>query len=116
MKPIVPLLLLAVTGACSTSRDYDPAPSVQPGAYRATGSNPAWELTVDRSNLVYTDFSNRVRVAEQAPRSTAVAAGLPGRPKIGWALIVPKRTGLPGLIATFQNLRVKPSLPSVSCT
>ena len=78
MKQTAPLLLLAAA-ACGTTRDYDPAPSVQPGAYRATGSNPAWELTIDRANLVYTDFSNRVRVSEPVPRGATIAAGLPIR-------------------------------------
>ena len=78
MKRTAPLLLLAAA-ACGTTRDYDPAPSVQPGAYRATGSNPAWELTIDRANLVYTDFSNRVRVSEPVPRGATIAAGRPIR-------------------------------------
>lgn len=80
MRRTSSLFLLAATAACgSTGRDYDPAPSVRPGAYRATGSNPAWELTVDQVNLVYTDFSNRVRVAEPLPPGTSIAAGLPLR-------------------------------------
>lgn len=80
MRRTSSLFLLAATAACGTTgRDYDPAPSVRPGAYRATGSNPAWELTIDRANLVYTDFSNRVRVGEPLPPGTSVAAGLPIR-------------------------------------
>lgn len=90
MKRSVPLLFLAVT-ACGTTRDYDPAPSVRPGAYRATGSSPNWELTIDRANMVYTDFSNQVRVAEPISGRPVVAAGLPIRTSRMQALITRAR-------------------------
>lgn len=78
MKQLLLLGVLAL-GACSTGRSVAPLPSVQPGAYRATGSDPGWELSIDRSNLVFIDRVNRVRVAQPTPRGTVVAAGLPIR-------------------------------------
>ncbi|WP_205479685.1 META domain-containing protein [Sphingomonas arenae] len=90
MKQTVPLLCLAAA-ACGTTRDYDPAPSVRPGAYRATGSSPAWELSIDRANMVYTDFSNRVRVAEPISGRAMIAAGLPIRTSRMQALITRMR-------------------------
>lgn len=73
------LAVLLVLGGCGTTRDYAPAPSVQPGAYRGFGSNPVWELTIDRANLLYTDESNRVRVSEPNPARAVPAAGQPLR-------------------------------------
>lgn len=78
MKRWFPLAALALAG-CSTTPEYDPAPSVRPGAYRASGSNPVWDLTIDRANLVYTDRTNRVRVTQPTPRGAMIAAGLPVR-------------------------------------
>lgn len=78
MRQLAVLAVLAA-GACSTTRDYAPAPSVQPGAYRAAGTNPIWELTVDRANIVFTDQSNRVRIAQPTPPGASATPGTPIR-------------------------------------
>ena len=64
---LLPLLALA-TGGCA---GYGAQPTTP---YRAIGTEPFWDLTIDR-NLVFTDRGNERSVTEPTPRAVATAAG-----------------------------------------
>lgn len=65
-----------------------PAPPITPnppgGAYRALGTEPFWDMTIDSQRIVFTDRGNNVRVEQPTP---SVIGGFAGEiyqtPRIG---------------------------------
>ena len=68
MKRFLLLPLTALLAACMT---YPPPPPITPGppggVYRAAGTEPFWDLTIDRTQMIFTDRGNNIRVAQPTP-------------------------------------------------
>ena len=69
MKQLLALAPLALLAAC-----YGPPPPAPPitpyppgGVYHAVGTEPFWDLTIDPSQMIFTDRGNNVRVAQPTP-------------------------------------------------
>ena len=69
MKQLFALAPLALLAAC-----YGPPPPAPPitpyppgGVYHAVGTEPFWDLTIDPSQMIFTDRGNNVRVAQPTP-------------------------------------------------
>ena len=65
------LLLLPLTALAAGCMTYPPPPPITPGppggVYRAMGTEPFWDLTIDASQMIFTDRGNNVRVAQPTP-------------------------------------------------
>lgn len=76
MKRFLALPLTALAAACMT---YPPPPPITPGPpggiYRAMGTEPFWDLTIDPAQMIFTDRGNNVRVAQPTPPVTVGFAG-----------------------------------------
>jgi uncharacterized membrane protein len=69
MKHLFALTPLALLAAC-----YGPPPPAPPitpnppgGVYRAVGTEPFWDLTIDPRQMIFTDRGNNLRVAQPTP-------------------------------------------------
>ena len=69
MKQLFALAPFALLAAC-----YGPPPPPPPitpnppgGVYRAIGTEPFWDLTIDGRQMVFTDRGNNVAVAQPTP-------------------------------------------------
>ncbi len=86
MKRIVSLLLAGLLAACYPAPP--PAPPITPnppgGVYRALGTEPFWDMTIDQRQIIFTDRGTNVRVAQPTP---SVIGGIAGEiyqtPRIG---------------------------------
>lgn len=74
LSALAPLALLA---AC-----YGPPPPAPPitpnppgGVYRAVGTEPFWDLTIDPRQMIFTDRGNNHRVAQPTPPVIVGIAG-----------------------------------------
>ena len=69
---IIALTALAGLGGCEGYGPVPPPPPLTPnppgGVYRAVGTEPFWDLTIDERQMVFTDRGNNVQVAQQTPR------------------------------------------------
>ena len=76
MKQLFALPLTALAAACMS---YPPPPPILPGppgaAYRAQGTEPFWDLTIDPARMVFTDRGNNVSVSQPTPRVIVGFAG-----------------------------------------
>jgi heat shock protein HslJ len=76
MKLLFALPLSALVTACMA---YPPPPPITPGppggAYRAVGTEPFWDLTIDPVRMVFTDRGNNVQVVQPTPRVIVGFAG-----------------------------------------
>jgi len=76
MKLLLGLPLTVLAAACMT---YPPPPPITPGppggTYRAQGTEPFWDLTIDPAQMVFTDRGNNVRVAQPTPPVIVGVAG-----------------------------------------
>jgi uncharacterized membrane protein len=77
MKHLLALAPLALLAAC-----YGPPPPAPPitpnppgGVYRAVGTEPFWDLTIDPRQMIFTDRGNNVRVAQPTPPVIVGIAG-----------------------------------------
>jgi uncharacterized membrane protein len=77
MKQLLALAPLALLAAC-----YGPPPPAPPitpnppgGVYRAAGTEPFWDLTVDERQMVFTDRNTNVQVAQPTPSAIVGPAG-----------------------------------------
>ena len=85
MKRFFVAPLTALVAACMA---YPPPPPITPnppgGTYRAVGTEPFWDMTIDPAQIVFTDRGNNVRVAQPTP---PVIVGFAGEiyqtPRIG---------------------------------
>ena len=70
--------LTALTG-CEGYGPMPPPPPITPnppgGVYRAVGTEPFWDLTIDERQMVFTDRGNNVQVAQPTPRVIVGFAG-----------------------------------------
>ena len=85
MKRFLALPLTALVAACMT---YPPPPPITPGppggVYRAVGTEPFWDLTIDPQRMIFTDRGNNVRVEQPTPRVIVGFAGeIYQTPRIG---------------------------------
>ena len=76
MKHILALAPFALLAACYPAPP--PAPPITPnppgGVYRALGTEPFWNLTVDDRQMIFTDRGTNTSVAQSTP-SAMVGAG-----------------------------------------
>lgn len=76
MKRFLALPLTALVAACMS---YPPPPPITPGppggVYRAVGTEPFWDLTIDPARMIFTDRGNNVRVEQPTPRVIVGIAG-----------------------------------------
>lgn len=76
MKHFLALPLTALAAACMS---YPPPPPITPnppgGTYRAQGTEPFWDMTIDPAQMVFTDRGNNIRVAQPTPRVIVGVAG-----------------------------------------
>ena len=77
MKQLFALSSLALLAAC-----YGPPPPAPPitpnppgGLYRAAGTEPFWDLTVDDRQIIFTDRNTNARVIQPTPSAIVGAAG-----------------------------------------
>jgi len=77
MKQLLPLVPLALLAGC-----YGPPPPAPPitpnppgGVYRAAGTEPFWDLTVDSRQMIFTDRNTNVAVVQPTPSATVGVAG-----------------------------------------
>ena len=83
--------LLAALPALALAACYSPPPPAPPitpnppgGVYRALGTEPFWDMTIDGREIVFTDRGNNVRVAQPTPRVIVGFAGeIYQTPRIG---------------------------------
>ena len=85
MKQLLALPLTALVAACMT---YPPPPPITPNppgsAYRAIGTEPFWDLTIDPVRMVFTDRGNNLQVVQPTPRVIVGFAGeIYQTPRIG---------------------------------
>ena len=70
--------LVALTG-CEGYGPMPPPPPLTPtppgGVYRAVGTEPFWDLTIDERQMVFTDRGNGVAVTQPTPRVIVGFAG-----------------------------------------
>ena len=77
MKQLFALCSLALLAAC-----YGPPPPAPPitpnppgGLYRAAGTEPFWDLTVDDRQIIFTDRNTNARVIQPTPSAIVGPAG-----------------------------------------
>ena len=75
-------ILLASLSALTGCEGYGPMPPPPPltpnppgSVYRAVGTEPFWDLTIDERQMVFTDRGNNVAVAQPTPRVIVGFAG-----------------------------------------
>ena len=76
------LLSLAAFAALSGCEGYGPVPPPPPltpnppgSVYRAVGTEPFWDMTIDERRMVFTDRGNNVAVTQPTPRVIVGIAG-----------------------------------------
>ena len=77
MKHLAALAPLALLAAC-----YGPPPPAPPitpnppgGVYRAAGTEPFWDLTIDDRQMIFTDRNTNAQVAQPTPGMMGGVAG-----------------------------------------
>jgi len=76
MKRFLIIPLTALAAACLAPPPPPPLTPNPPGsAYRAVGTEPFWDLTIDERQMVFTDRGNNVQVAQPTPRVIVGVAG-----------------------------------------
>ena len=88
MAKVVPLmksrlaLLLTAIAALSACEGYGPVPPPPPltpnppgGVYRALGTEPFWDLTINERQMVFTNRGTNAQVAQPTPRVIIGIAG-----------------------------------------
>ncbi len=86
MKQLLALAPIAILAACYGAPP--PAPPITPnppgGVYRALGTEPFWDMTIDSRQIIFTDRGTNLRVAQPTP---SVIGGFAGEiyqtPRIG---------------------------------
>lgn len=75
-------LMLAGLSALTGCEGYGPVPPPPPltpnppgGVYRALGTEPFWDLTINERQMVFTDRGNSVQVSQPTPRVIIGIAG-----------------------------------------
>ena len=90
-------LVLPFTALIAACMAHPPPPPIIPGppggTYRAIGTEPFWDLTIDPGQMIFTDRGNNVRVIQPTPR---VIVGFAGE--------------------IYQTPRIGVNLPHVGCT
>jgi len=73
------LTAFAALGGCEGYGPVPPPPPLTPnppgGVYRAVGTEPFWDLTIDERQMVFTDRGNNVQVPQPTPRVIIGIAG-----------------------------------------
>ena len=76
MKRFLALPLILLVAACMS---YPAPPPITPGppggVYRAQGTEPFWDLTIDRARMVFTDRGNNLSIVQATPRVIVGVAG-----------------------------------------
>ena len=76
MKRLAVISLAAALTACAP---YPPPPPLTPnppgGVYRAVGTEPFWDLTIDERQMAFTDRGNEIHVVQPTPRVIVGIAG-----------------------------------------
>jgi heat shock protein HslJ len=76
MKRPVAFSLAALLAGCMAPPPPPPlTPNPPGGVYRAVGTEPFWDLTIDERQMVFTDRGNNVSVAQPTPRVIVGIAG-----------------------------------------
>jgi heat shock protein HslJ len=76
MKRILAIPLTALVAACLAPPPPPPlTPNPPGGVYRAVGTEPFWDLTIDERQMIFTDRGNNVQVAQPTPRVIVGFAG-----------------------------------------
>jgi heat shock protein HslJ len=79
LRPAVLLIGLAALAGCEGYGPVPPPPPLTPnppgGVYRAVGTEPFWDLTINERQMVFTDRGNNVQVAQPTPRVIIGVAG-----------------------------------------
>jgi uncharacterized membrane protein/heat shock protein HslJ len=76
MKRFVIIPLTALAAACLAPPPPPPmTPNPPGGVYRAVGTEPFWDLTIDERQMVFTDRGNNVQVSQPTPRVIVGFAG-----------------------------------------
>src|SRR5258705_10608502 len=76
MKRLVIIPLTALAAACLAPPPPPPmTPNPPGGVYRAVGTEPFWNLTIDERQMVFTDRANSVQVSQPTPRVIVGFAG-----------------------------------------
>jgi heat shock protein HslJ len=76
MKRFLILALPALATACMAPPPPPPmTPNPPGGVYRAVGTEPFWDLTIDERQMVFTDRGNNVQVTQPTPRVIVGFAG-----------------------------------------
>ena len=76
------LALLGTLAALTGCEGYGPTPPPPPftpnppgGVYRAVGTEPFWDMTIDERQMIFTDRGNNVQVNQPTPRVIIGIAG-----------------------------------------
>ncbi len=77
MKHLVLLAPLALLASCYPAPPPPPliTPNPPGGVYRAQGTEPFWNMTIDDREMIFTDRGTNVRVAQPTPPVTIGVAG-----------------------------------------
>ena len=75
MKKVLGLLLAAALAGCEPPPPPPLTPNPPGGVYRALGTEPFWDLTIDEREMIFTDRGSDVRVAQPTPRVIVGIAG-----------------------------------------
>ena len=68
-------LFLATIPLAGCMAPPPPPPVPTPSAYRAVGTEPFWDLTIDQRQMVFTDRGNAVVVTQPTPKVIVGFAG-----------------------------------------
>jgi uncharacterized membrane protein len=76
MKQILAALPALALAACYPPPPPPPiTPNPPGGVYRAVGTEPFWDLTIDERQMIFTDRGNNVAVSAPTPRVIVGIAG-----------------------------------------
>ena len=79
LKTILSLAALATLTGCEGYGPVPPPPPLTPNppgsVYRAVGTEPFWDMTIDERRMIFTDRGNNVAVAQPTPRVIVGIAG-----------------------------------------
>jgi heat shock protein HslJ len=75
MKRWVALPIVVLLAGCYPPPPPPITPNPPGGVYRALGTEPFWDLTIDERQMIFTDRGNNVQVAQPTPRVIVGTAG-----------------------------------------
>ncbi len=76
MKRFIAIPLAALVAGCLEPPPPPPlTPNPPGGVYRALGTEPFWDLTIDERQMIFTDRGNNLQVAQPTPRVIVGIAG-----------------------------------------